>query len=77
MTKFKVGDLIKRPAGKMIYEVLSVNARSRFGNLYVANNNTGKKYFFTKKVASRFNLYEPMKPIMDSKEMKFDFKHGV
>lgn len=41
--KFKIGDKIKKPRGKVIYEIYRF-ANHRFGDLNVIQLQTGKKY---------------------------------
>jgi len=72
---FVVGDRIKRPRGRMIYEIVSISRNYRFGKYRVLNVNTGK--YYNMKDLSPFELYDPFRPRMDAKELKFDFKNGV
>jgi len=70
---FKVGDRIKRPRGKMVYEIIRKPAYR--GRYRVLNVNTGK--YYNMKDLTPFELYDPFRPRMDSKDLKYDFKHGV
>jgi hypothetical protein len=75
---FEVGDKIKRPNGKMVYEVLKNDSKSRFGKYLILNVETGKTYTYNRTRIRDFEIWNPFKPKeIKRKELNFDFKNGV
>jgi len=66
--RFKIGDKIKKPNGKVIYEIYRF-ANHRFGDLNVIQLKTGKKYVV--KSTDGWILWKSIKPMKKLKPFSF------
>lgn len=84
MSDFKIGDIIKRPNGKYLFEVINIrNLKRRFGDILIKNLETGKIYWDFSKGRGRSGRRQPfilaqtdIKPKV-IKNLKFNFKKGI
>jgi hypothetical protein len=82
MSKFKMGDIVKRPNGKNKFKVLEVRSRNnRFGDIKIENLDTGSVYWgFSMgrgRVRTPFILdISDIKPKY-IKNLRFNFKKGI
>lgn len=68
---FNIGDIVKRPNGKMLYEVISYVKNRRFGEYYIQNRMTGKSYFSDLDAMQGWEIYNPFKPKLKKRIFKF------
>lgn len=82
MSDFKIGDIIKRPNGKYLFEAINIrNLNRRFGDIRIKNLETGKIYWdFSKGRGHRrqpFILVQTDTKPKVIKNLKFNFKKGI
>ena len=74
--EFKVGDIVKKPNGNSHFKILRIRPKNRFGELFIENLMSAKKYWAFSK--DNWVMVDPFKPKkMSSKDLKFNFKYGV
>lgn len=78
MSKYKVGDTVKKPNGKCKFKILHINTKNRrkFGDWYVENLTTGRQYMTFSNQG--WVIYDPFKPKnIEISDLRFDFKNGI